>query len=265
MIEIFKALEAFRNNPSRSGVFSDLDGTLSKIAPKPGEASVAPEIKDIIKQLSGKFAVVAIVSGRDSTDAKRILGLEHVIYVGNHGLEWVENGSQYVAPEAALFLELVPKLSTQVLAQLPDELKNSGMVVEAKKLGFSIHYRLVENRDWARELVEEAVAPILAEYPFKKVGGRAVIELRPNLDINKGSAVSSLIAKKNLENALYLGDDVTDLDVFRAFKELRTKKGLYAVSVGVRSKEISPEIANEADYTVSGVDEVRALLEWLAA
>jgi trehalose 6-phosphate phosphatase len=91
-----------------------------------------------------------------------------------------------------------------------------------------------------------------------------VLEIRPPVPFDKGSALKRLLGEGNFEAALYAGDDTTDLDAFRKLRELSSSGHLsYSVCVGVTSAEGPPEIAGEADLTVDGPCGMGELLEAL--
>lgn len=260
MNDILVAISPLKNNPKNAGIFSDLDGTLSKIAPTPSEATVTQEMRELLKIVNKKYGVLGIVSGRDSGDTKKIVGLDDIIYVGNHGLEWIEKDEQYYAPEALNYFEIAEALANELNEILRD---GFNFIVEKKRLGIAVHYRRAKNTDEARSYIEGIIEPLAKQYMLKITKGRYVIELRPDLPVNKGDAVIVIAHQFNLKNLLYLGDDITDVDVFKALKFLREEKGFYTVSVAVVSGESSPSVAGEADHTIESVDEVEEILRWL--
>lgn len=260
MSNIYDALRQFKESPGRTAVFSDLDGTLSKIARTPAEARITPGMRDILKKLTEKYGIIGIISGRDSSDARRIIAIDNIAYIGNHGLEWIENGKQFYAPEAFNFFGLAASLD----AELSELFKETDVFIEKKKLGVALHYRLAKDKGEARRLIEQAVKPLIEKYPLRKLNGRYVIELKPDLPINKGDAVTVIAISRDIDNAIYLGDDITDIDAFNALNMLEREGRLRAVSVSVASDESPPEVKEEADYVVKGVDEVKALLSWMA-
>jgi trehalose 6-phosphate phosphatase len=85
-----------------------------------------------------------------------------------------------------------------------------------------------------------------------------VLELRPPLETNKGTAVRHLLRARGLEHALYAGDDSTDLDAFRALDEIE-----WGVRVGVVSDEGPRGIAEGADVVVGSPAELLELLRTL--
>ncbi len=258
---LYEALANWKEHPEKSGIFSDLDGTLSKIAPTPAEAVVTPEMRAVLQGIVDKYAVVGIVSGRDSTEARRILALDNVIYIGNHGLEWLEDGKQFYAPEAFNFFGLAGNLA----AELSVIFDKSGYIVERKKLGVAVHYRQVEDKELAKGRIKEAVEPMVAKYPLKQSEGRYVIELKPDLPVNKGDAITVIALRTGIERAMYLGDDVTDIDAFQALGRLREQGRLQTVSIAIASNESAPDVMHEADYVIQSVDAAEELLRWISS
>ena len=82
------------------GLFVDIDGTLAPIQPRPDMASVSPDVRDSLEAVARRMSV-AVLTGRSAADGKRMVGSDALLYVGNHGMEWVEGGREWVAPEAA--------------------------------------------------------------------------------------------------------------------------------------------------------------------
>jgi trehalose 6-phosphate phosphatase len=94
--------------------------------------------------------------------------------------------------------------------------------------------------------------------------GRGVVEARPPIRADKGTAVRTLVEEYQPTRAMFLGDDTTDLDAFRELEELREEGGLEEIlRVGVASDEGPPEIEEQADIVVDGVDGVEKLLRQL--
>lgn len=260
MRDILGKLEQYKANFDTTGIFSDFDGTLSKIAPTPADAVIDPRVRESLGKLAEKFAIIGIISGRDSSNAKKIIRLESLIYIGNHGLEWVEGSKQHYAPEALKFLDIMSNLADG----LSESLLVKGLLIEKKKLGIAIHYRKVEDKNTAKALIEKAVKPLTEAYPLRVIEGKCVVEIKPDLPVNKGNALQSFALQRGIERAVYLGDDLTDVDAFKALRTLREQGSLETVSIGVISEESPPIIADESDYVVEGVESVATLIEWLA-
>ena len=251
-------LRTWGEEPDSVAVLTDIDGTLAPIVPTPDMSEVPAELKDLLRRLSGRLLLVAGISGRKSEEALDLIGLEDVVYFGNHGFEILRDGEVEVIPEALPYLEKVQELEN--LAR--EELVSQGAFVEEKGITASIHYR-----NAPPEVGEKCVE--FARREGERLGlritvGRGVVEARPPIRADKGTAVRTLIEEYRPERAMFLGDDTTDLDAFRELEKLREEGKLQEIlRIGVASDEGPPEIETEADIVVDGVEGVTALLRQL--
>ena len=259
-MDIHSALVEFKAHPGVTGIFSDLDGTLSEIAETPESATVTSGVREALKMLKERYKVVGIVSGRAADDARRMVGLDDLFYVGSHGLEWIEGGRRFYAPQVKRYFGMAPSIYNE----LSDYFAETDIRVEKKNLGAALHYRLAADKDAALALIEPVVEKVLAKYPMKVVRGRFVVELKPDVAEDKGDAIVGVCLREGLSKGLYLGDDVTDIDAFNALRRLEETENFKAVTVAVVSNEAAAEVAEAADFTLKSVDEVEALLRWLA-
>ena len=235
-------LVRFRSEPEKAAVLLDVDGTLAPIVDRPEDATVPDDTRREIERLAGRYRLVACISGRPAADARRIVGVDGVRYVGVHGLE-----SHPGVPEYTPQLERLVEV-----ADWPWRVERKAGVTVA------FHYREVED-DEAREAVER-VASAAADLGLAVQRGRKVVEAKPPIDADKGTAVRELVAEPGVERALYAGDDTTDLDAFRGLDE----EGLdLAVKVAVGSPEMNPRMLTEADLVVDGPGELLYLLRTL--
>ena len=254
----WERLRTWGEEPRSVAVLTDIDGTLAPIVPTPDMSEVPEEIKDLLRRLSERFLLVAGISGRKSEEALDLIGLEDVVYFGNHGFEILRDGEVEMIPEALPYLEKVQELES--LAR--EELAPQGAFVEEKGITASIHYRNVPP-----EVGERCVE--FARREGERLGlritvGRGVVEARPPIRADKGTAVRTLVEEYSPERAMFLGDDTTDLDAFRELKKLREEEKLQEIlRIGVASDEGPPEIETEADIVVDGVEGVTALLRQL--
>ena len=231
-------LRRFAEFPDRAAVLLDVDGVLAPIVLRPEDSRVPDETRAEVERLVGRYALVACVSGRTGADAERIVGVDGVVYVGSHGLE--------LAPEAPAWRERLRRFAEGV-----------DWPVEDKGLTVSFHYRGVDDEEAARAELERVAedaraAGLLARF------GRKVLELRPAIEADKGTAVKALLTDRGLGRALYAGDDTTDLDGFRGLDGLEL-----SVRVAVASAEGPRELREAADLVVDGpagvVDLLRSL------
>jgi len=232
-------LRSFAAEPGRAAILLDVDGVLAPIVDVPHEAAVPEETRDELRRLHGRYALVGCVSGRPATDARRIVGLDELVYVGEHGLELV--------PEAAEWRDRLHRFSETI----------DWEDVERKPLTVTFHYRRAEDEAEALRLLEAVATRARAEGLVPRFG-RKVLELRPPLDAHKGTAVAHLLAEHGLGRALYAGDDSTDVDAFRALEGLEL-----GVAVAVASPEGPTELREAADLVVDSPAELLELLRSL--
>jgi trehalose 6-phosphate phosphatase len=243
----------------RAGLITDIDGTISPIMARPEEAIVLPEAREALMGLKDALAMVAVVTGRGVADARAMVGVDGLIYVGNHGLEvWGTNGPELV-PEARPW---VPRLAAVLdeVARLVEAKSFTGVIIENKGATASLHYRLAPDPDATRRGLLEILARCAITSGLRLEEGRRVINLLPPLMVSKGSAVTWLAREHNLQRLVYLGDDVTDAHAFRALGVLRHASHLETLGIGVIGPETPPEIRQLADAAVPSVTAAAALL-----
>jgi trehalose 6-phosphate phosphatase len=262
--ELTAALAPIREDPSRAGLLLDVDGTLAPIAERPEGAAVPERTRELLRELARAYALVACISGRRALDARRVVGLDELAYSGNHGLELLLPGDEEPRPDPSLDGH-DDDASRFVSAMDPGELNQAGIRTEDKGAIIALHWRGAENEGAAESLAHEIASE--AEWqglvPHR---GRKVLEIRPNVAVNKGIAVAALIPAKPIDAALYAGDDRTDVDAFTALRTLIEDGVLRAaVCVAAASEEAPPEVSANADLTVQGPDGIVAVLEALAA
>jgi trehalose-phosphatase len=238
----------------------DIDGTISPIAPTPEQAIVPIETRDAIRRLVRMPDVhVALVTGRSVSDARRMIMVEGAWILGNHGLEISgPNVPLTAAPAAQPYVETMAK-ARAMLAPLIRA--TPGAFIEDKRLTLSVHYRLARP-DQALALVALAhdVARVLG---LRATDGRRVVDLRPLVDIDKGTAVLDLAdrvgALLDTASLLYAGDDSTDEDAFVALSTRAPR----AVTVRVEAEEDEQPADTAAEFRIAGSGEVGRLLRLL--
>lgn len=198
-------------------LFLDYDGTLVPIAPKPDQALLTQDERDLLVLLCRQFTV-AIITGRSLGEIKKTISIPEIILAGNHGFEIFSLWDSWVHPEAREFQNVISRLA----AGLEETLKPFlGAWVENKGLTLSVHYRLVKEEE------EEKIKSVFydtIEGHKEKVRvtlGKKVLEIRPNIPWDKGKAVERLskLYEAPQGHRIYVGDDETDEDAFRALKE----------------------------------------------
>ncbi|HMB53203.1 MAG TPA: trehalose-phosphatase [Thermoanaerobaculia bacterium] len=231
--------------------FLDFDGTLSPLVERPGDAAPLPAARRAVERLAERLPV-AVVSGRDREDVAARLDLPNLTYAGSHGFDVAGapgTGLRYVVGE-----EAAPALAaaTEDLAAALGGV--DGAEIEPKRATVAVHYRRVAAERWPQ--VEAAVDSAVAAHGLRKGAGKRVWELRPDLDWDKGKAILWLLEAMELGDdavPLYVGDDVTDEDAFRALPE-------HGVGIRVASEPVE----TAAGWSLDGPEEVAELLERLA-
>jgi trehalose 6-phosphate phosphatase len=232
-------LELLAADPARAALFLDVDGVLAPIAERPEDARVPPQTRRELERLASSYALVACVTGREAERALEIVGVDRIRYVGQHGLELEPDAGAWAARIHAF-------AAAQGWRQL-----------ETKPLTAAFHYRQAADREAARTRLED-VASLALEEGFRTKWGRYVLEIVPPVDASKGTAVRALLQESGLSRALYAGDDVTDLDGFRALDGLEA-----AVRVAVSSVEGPSELGRLADVVVGSTEAFLELLRQL--
>ncbi len=277
-----RLIAPLRENPDRAAILTDIDGTIAPIVLDPSEAAVPEGTRTLLSELAGRYALVGCLTGRRAADARRIVGLDELAYSGNHGFEVLLPGEAEVRPDPLLdgheadagrFVDRLDR----------SELERVGIRTEDKGAIVALHWRGAPSERAAESLAQE-IASEADRQGLVPHRGRKVLEIRPNVAIDKGIAVAALIpaysgatntaagstsadtAAGPIESALYGGDDRTDVDAFTALRTLERDGQLKSTAcIGVTSNESPAEVAREADLTVRGPEGFVRVLEALAA
>ena len=251
-------LRPVKADPARSAILLDVDGVLAPIVQHPDDAHMPETTRRPLIEVAKRYGVVACVSGRRASDARRIVSLGSIAYLGSHGSEVLHPGS--IEPEMDRELQAWTRRVQQFAQESFDErLRRLRVRLEDKEAIAGLHWRGVPDEEGALAAVEE-VAEQAEQAGFVSHWGRKVLEIRPPVRIDKGAGIVSLLKDTDLAAAVYVGDDVTDLDAFRGLTELRELGRLdYALRVGVHSDESPSALAEEADTLVEGPEGVRDL------
>lgn len=202
----------------RLAVFLDYDGTLTPIVPRPEDAILAPEVRETVTRLA-KVCTVAIISGRDLADVRKLIGVQGIVYAGSHGFDIAgPEGSVSGSTERDQFLPMLADAEGELkaaLAPIP------GSQLERKKYSIAVHYRNVADADLGA--IEAAVATALQRYPkLRDLPGKKVHDLQPRIDWDKGKALFHVLRSLDLDRPdvlpVYIGDDITDEDAFKALR-----------------------------------------------
>jgi trehalose-phosphatase len=198
-------------------VFLDYDGTLTPIVSHPEQATLSNSTRQVLRELA-KVTPVAILSGRDLDDVRRLVGLDGIVYAGSHGFDIA--GPRGLRKQVGTeFLPIIDLAEKELKGKLGGIF---GAFMERKRFSIAAHYRNVAESDVTK--VEQAVNKVAANHgELRKIDNKKVYELQPNVDWNKGKAVLWLLKALQLDGRavlpIYIGDDLTDEDVFRALDE----------------------------------------------
>jgi trehalose 6-phosphate phosphatase len=243
---------------NRIGLITDLDGTLSHIVPVPDAAQITPRNRELLASLHSKLALVAVVSGRSVIDLVTRVDLPGLVYVGNHGLERWVNGQTEIAPEISAY-----RSSLEAAYDVLQSSLVSGMEIEDKGATLSVHYRRTPDPQAVATSFEPKARSVADQFGLNLFHGRMVFELRPPVEVNKGTAFKDLVNQHALDAAVFLGDDTTDVDALRMAQLLREQQTCYCVGLGVLSDGTPDSVRDNADLLVSGVSDVETFLAWL--
>ena len=230
-------------------LFLDYDGTLTPIVSRPELAICPAEVKRHLEKLRDLPGVyLAIISGRSLEDVREKVGVSGIIYVGNHGLE-IENPT---GRHKKILLSARKGELKRITKNLQNSLKEiPGILFEDKGPILSVHYRKVPRKLFTR--VSQVVEAELQQGRdrWKLAPGKMVLEIRPQIDFDKGKAVREFLKTFPSPELLpiYLGDDQTDEDAFRVLRG----RGV-SVYVG------PGRFPSEADFYLQNPDEVQEFL-----
>ncbi len=258
-----EVLEPLLRDPARSAVLLDIDGTLAPIVEHAAEARVPEATRQLLVAIVARYGIVACVSGRRASEARAMVSIGAISYLGSHGAELLRAGWTEAQVDADL-RDWTRRIWDFARSEDNAELRRARIRLEDKGAILGFHWRGAPDEASARRAVD-AIAERARAAGLHTHWGRKVLEVRPPVRIDKGAGVRSLLAGTEVSCAVYVGDDTTDLDAFRALAELREEGKLdAAIAVGVRSEDGPKEIVAEADLVVDGTDGVRELLAILA-
>lgn len=260
--EVREALSPLLVHPATTAVLTDFDGTLSPIVVDPYEARPLDGVGEVMASLAARFGEVAVLSGRPVSFLEEHLAApgpaaesHRVRFVGLYGLEqsWGD-GRIEVEPDAAAWRRVVDAAVARLQRDAPPR-----VLVEPKGLAVTVHWRRApEAEGW----VAAAVAAEVELSGLRAHPGRMSVELRPPLDVDKGSVIRRLAA--SCSAACYLGDDLGDLPAFDALHAMATDGGMATVAIAVTDDESDARVAAAADVVVSGPNRALEVLAWLS-
>lgn len=239
-------------------LFLDYDGTLTPIVERPELAILPDKIKEILEKLvNDERFKIFIVSGRALADVKKLVNIDNIVYIGNHGFEIEGADIDFGSFPFARFREILEYLKWEINKELTF-FKDA--FVEDKGLGLSVHYRMLNTRDESifKIFLQRITQEFVLNNEIHIETGKKVLEIRPPVDWDKGKVVLWLLKaheedmKKHKAVAVYIGDDQTDEDAFEALNKI-------AVTIHVGDFQ-----STAAGYFLESPQEVEKFLRCLA-
>lgn len=250
-----------RSRPS--ALLFDFDGTLSELSSEPDSATIRPEMEHAVRRLTDLTDVVGIVTGRAAQDVMTKFDTSNMVIVGNHGLETFHDGVHVEHDAGVTATASIDAAMSEIQDRLVRDKLDDGVIFENKRLSASIHYRNAPNQKQVGSVLIPLSRRIATGHGLRLTEGKLIVELRPMEEVSKGTAVTQLVEELNLRAAVFLGDDLTDVDGFEGLRALREADVIDAVAVGVIGPDSHPRVAASADVLVMGVDGVANLLDQL--
>jgi len=256
--EFTRVAEAKLGSPL--AIMLDVDGTVAPIAPTPAGAIVPPETRETLRRVVElPSTTLTLVSGRSAADTNRLVQVDGAWIIGNHGFELRNpDGSVDVADSVLPYEHAIADAARQLdtAADIP------GALIEHKGWTISCHYRLVAPADIPALL--DRAKQVAATHGLRITEGKKIVELRPPVAINKGTASVELASRLGaLERngcVIYAGDDRTDEDAFRALRDRSPRAITIHIKALADERLVPPTVA---ELTMESPAELRAALDWL--
>ncbi len=241
------------------GLITDIDGTIAPTIPNLLQAQITETNQNYLSILSKKVALVAVVSGRQSREVRDLVNTDGVVCVGHYGMEYWKYDKAVLHPDTERYIPAIRALVKEL-----ESLKSiEGIIIQDKWATVSIIYRQSPDKQSAKK----AILNLLKNSSYSKdlliLEEKMVIGIVPPVNIDKGTALNSLISQYHLSSAIFLGDDIADVPAFRTIRIARENTNFDGLAILVKSKETHEDILGEADFTLDGVHETEILLKWL--
>jgi trehalose 6-phosphate phosphatase len=189
-----------------------------------------------------------------------MLNVSDLIYIGNHGMERLHRDEIWHNPDAAAAITAIAAAADEVAAAFSGPEVQDWLLIENKGVSATVHYRLAPDPVTAQVLLLPVISAAAARHGVIVTEGRLIFELRPNVAINKGTALVDLVAERQLRGLIFLGDDLTDVDGFLALQQLRAAGEIEGLAIGVLGAESHPRVRETMDIGIPGVPAAAALL-----
>ena len=237
----------------------DFDGTLSEFVSVPEDAAIHPDALPPLRQLAARLMLTAVMSGRAALDVQRRIGIEGMVYIGNHGAERIVDGVMTAESGAAESEHLLQNM----LESLARAAYDPGLALENKRYSASVHYREASDEPAVIERLKAALArmPDMADVDI--FWGNKLLEIRARNGVNKGVALDRLIDRWRPNSVVFLGDDTTDADALQALQRRKASGAIDGIGIAVIQDGTPASVFDSADYSLNGVPEVVLFLSRL--
>ena len=248
-------LAPFVAAPASAALFTDFDGVLADIAPRPDEAFIRPGLDDLLAALHERLGRVAVVTGRPVAFVDPMVPAA-IDIVGLYGLEWRHEGDIHQLDEAQRWRGTIDEVVDAAAGEF------GAAAVEPKGVSLTLHYRTGAANGSGRDRMEVWVHEQAVRTGLEARPAKASFELHPPLERDKGTVVVDLAA--GLDPVAYLGDDLGDLPAFDGLDRLAAD-GVDTLRVAVGSDEAPRALLERADHVVAGPGGAEELLRRLLA
>ena len=239
-------------NADRLALVLDFDGTLSEFVSVPEDAAIHPDALPPLRRLAARLMLTAVMSGRAALDVQRRVGIEGVVYVGNHGAERIVDGVMTAERGGAESEQLLQNM-LESLARGADD---PGIALENKRYSASLHYRDASDESAVIERLKAALASLPDTAEVDIFWGNKLLEIRARNGVNKGVSLDWLIDKWRPTSVIFLGDDTTDADALQALQQRKASGAIDGIGIAVIQDGTPASVFDSADYSLSGVPEV---------
>jgi trehalose 6-phosphate phosphatase len=241
------------------GLITDIDGTISPASKDPLHVIIPKINRDYLLRLSDCVELVAIVSGRSSSEVRKMIDGDKIVCIGHYGMERWQNGKPVLHPSAQPYVPAIRAVAQQI-RQLRDV---EGVIIQDKGATLSIHYRLSPHPLETKQQILSFLNCSPEIKHLRIIEENMVIGIVPPVPIDKGTAVGELIVEKHLRGAIYLGDDTADALGFEAVHTAQNKLDFKGFGITVVYTQTPAEVISAADFVLKGVEETVPFLKWI--
>lgn len=257
LLDNLDKLEPFLS-AGRPALMTAINGAIRHMGEEDMEDTITDRCRRLLEQLTARLSLVAVMTGGTAERAREMVGVDGIVYIGNHGLErWSSEGTMYWGG-VQMYTESIPG----VLASLQARLNLDGITYEDNGISASICYRNAQNTQLARNKIVEALSGAQKQGLTVREGPMFV-ELRPDVPMNERLAVMSLMEEHNINAGVCLGDGITDVDSFNGMRRWALERRRFGATIAVLSRDAPEALKGGAHYYLNGVDAVEDFLGWL--